>query len=150
MILRLLLPLTALALLGVTAPLPAPTPEQALAARTVQAHVEFLADDRLEGRDTGSRGHEIAANYVASQFRQLGLEPGGPDGSWFQQVPLRRATTVQPTLTRGRLTRRHPALFVSRQVPGCRSHDHSNAKVAPSARESGAAHRRAARPAWRR
>ena len=99
MILRLLLPLTALALLGVTAPLPTPTPEQALAARTVQAHVEFLADDRLEGRDTGSRGHEIAANYVASQFRQLGLEPGGPDGSWFQQVPLRRATTVQPTPT---------------------------------------------------
>ena len=33
-----------------------------------RAHVAFLADDLLEGRDTGSRGHEIAARYVASQF----------------------------------------------------------------------------------
>lgn len=97
MILRILVPLAALSLLGVTAPLPEQTADQLIAARTVRAHVEFLADDRLEGRDTGSRGHEIAAVYVASQFRQLGLEPGGPDGSWFQQVPLRRATTVQPS-----------------------------------------------------
>ncbi|MFC7000152.1 hypothetical protein ACFQMB_18325 [Pseudobowmanella zhangzhouensis] len=39
----------------------------------IKGHMAFLADDLLEGRDTGSRGHEIAAKYVASQFQQLGL-----------------------------------------------------------------------------
>ena len=39
----------------------------------IRAHVEFLASDALEGRDTGSRGHQIAANYVAAEFRKLGL-----------------------------------------------------------------------------
>lgn len=52
------------------------------------AHVEFLADDLLEGRGTGSAGHELAARYVAAQFRQLGLQPGGESGDWFQTVPL--------------------------------------------------------------
>ena len=98
MILRILLPLAAaLASLGAASPLAPLTAEEQVAANTVRAHVEFLAGDRLEGRDTGSRGHEIAADYVAAQFRMLGLEPGGPDGSWFQQVPLRKAITTQPT-----------------------------------------------------
>ncbi len=104
MILRLLIPAAALALLGAAPPMPPMSAEETVAANTVRSHVEFLADDRLEGRDTGSRGHEIAATYVASQFRALGLEPGGADGSWFQQVPLRRATHAQPpavTLTIG-------------------------------------------------
>ncbi|MEA2998215.1 MAG: hypothetical protein QOK17_48 [Sphingomonadales bacterium] len=65
-----------------------------------KAHVAFLADDRLEGRDTGSRGHEIAATYVASQFIALGLRPGGEDGGWFQWVPLRSAIlSGTPTIT---------------------------------------------------
>jgi Zn-dependent M28 family amino/carboxypeptidase len=65
-----------------------------------RAHVAFLADDRLEGRDTGSRGHEIAATYVATQFMALGLKPGGEDGGWFQKVPFRSATVVgTPRLT---------------------------------------------------
>jgi hypothetical protein len=64
------------------------------AAARVQSHVEFLADDLLEGRDTGSRGHELAALYVVSQFRALGLKPAGENGSWYQQVPFRRATSV--------------------------------------------------------
>ena len=74
------------------------------AAERIRAHVEFLASDLLEGRDTGSRGHEIAASYVASEFRQLGLVPGGQNGSWFVQVPFRRATlegTPKATLTIG-------------------------------------------------
>src|SRR6185436_413791 len=54
---------------------PAFTPER------FRAHVAFLADDLLEGRDTGSRGHEIAARYVASQFESFGLKPGGTNGS---------------------------------------------------------------------
>jgi hypothetical protein len=57
----------------------------------LQAHVAFLADDLLRGRQPGTEGYDIAANYVASQFRQMGLVPAGTGGSFFQLVPLRRA-----------------------------------------------------------
>jgi Peptidase family M28/PA domain len=57
-----------------------------------RSHVEFLADDLLEGRDTGSRGHEIAARYVASEFDSYGLKPGGPNGSWYQQIGFQKTT----------------------------------------------------------
>ncbi|GLR48740.1 M20/M25/M40 family metallo-hydrolase [Sphingomonas astaxanthinifaciens] len=61
-------------------------------ADRVHATVQFLADDLLEGRGTGKRGHEVAAAYVASRFRALGLQPAGENGSWYQRVPFRRAT----------------------------------------------------------
>ena len=78
---------------------PPSTVEQDI-ARRVQADVEFLASDSLEGRDTGSKGYLIAADYVASQFRAIGLEPAGDNGSWYQQVPFRRASyATQPVLT---------------------------------------------------
>jgi hypothetical protein len=54
-------------------------------ARALEGHVTFLADDLLEGRGIGQRGHEIAARYVAAQFAALGLEPAGEEG-WFQRV----------------------------------------------------------------
>jgi Zn-dependent M28 family amino/carboxypeptidase len=57
----------------------------------LRAHIEFLADDQMRGRQSGSRGYNIAANYVASQFRQMGLQAAGTEGTYFQQVPLRRA-----------------------------------------------------------
>ncbi len=53
------------------------------------AHVRYLADDALEGRDTGSPGARCAADYIASHFRKLGLEGGGPDGSFFQEFEVR-------------------------------------------------------------
>ena len=69
----------------------------------VRAHVEFLADDLLEGRDAGSRGYDMAALYVASRFRAMGLEPGGENGSWYQQVPFVRANgTAQSASLGGR------------------------------------------------
>jgi Peptidase family M28 len=52
-----------------------------------RSHVAFLADDKLEGRDTGSRGFDLAALYVASRFEALGLKPAGQAG-WYQQVPF--------------------------------------------------------------
>jgi hypothetical protein len=69
----------------------ATTLPQTSAAERVKAHVTFLSSDLLEGRDTGSRGHEIAAGYVVSQLQALGLKPGGDNGSWYQRVPYRRA-----------------------------------------------------------
>ena len=56
----------------------------------LQAHLTFLADDFLKGRDTGSAEYEIAARYVAAQFQALGLEAAGDEGSFLQSVPLRR------------------------------------------------------------
>jgi len=53
----------------------------------IRAHVEFLADDALEGRNAGERGYDIAAKYVASRFQALGLKPAAA-GSWYQQVPF--------------------------------------------------------------
>jgi Zn-dependent M28 family amino/carboxypeptidase len=87
-----LLPLAAALSLVVGSAAPAqPAAAPAFSADRFKAHVAFLADDLLEGRDTGSRGHEIAAAYVASQFMALGLQPGGTNGSWYQQVPFRSA-----------------------------------------------------------
>jgi|SRR6516162_4992294 len=53
----------------------------------------FLADDLLEGRGTGMRGHEIAARFMASAFETMGLEPAGDNGTYFQNTPLR---SIQP------------------------------------------------------
>ncbi|MGQ0800246.1 MAG: M28 family peptidase [Pseudomarimonas sp.] len=61
----------------------------------IAAHVAFLADDRLEGREAGTRGHELAALYVSSQFAQAGLQPAGDDGGWLQAVPLLRGKLVR-------------------------------------------------------
>ncbi|HYI42732.1 MAG TPA: M20/M25/M40 family metallo-hydrolase [Sphingomicrobium sp.] len=70
------------------------------AVQRIRADVEFLASDLLEGRDTGSRGFDIAASFVAKRFQSLGLKPGGENGTWYQQVPFRRATTVgTPTVS---------------------------------------------------
>lgn len=56
----------------------------------MRAHVEFLADDLLKGRDTGSEGHEIAARYVASQFDGLGLKPAGDQDGWLQRITFQK------------------------------------------------------------
>lgn len=81
--------LAPLALLAAAA---APAPQvDSGAAQRVRADVEFLASDLLEGRDTGSRGYDIGASYVASRFRAIGLSPGGKDGGWYEEVPFRRA-----------------------------------------------------------
>jgi hypothetical protein len=86
----------ALLIAAATASAQPPATVEADIARRVQADVEFLSSDALEGRDTGSRGYTIAADYVASQFRAIGLQPAGDKGGWFQQVPFRRASHAKP------------------------------------------------------
>jgi Zn-dependent M28 family amino/carboxypeptidase len=54
----------------------------------MRAHLEFLADDALEGRRPGTRGGELAAKYIAAQFERLGLEPAGDSGTYYHQVPI--------------------------------------------------------------
>src|SRR5437763_11844623 len=52
------------------------------------SHILFLADDKLEGRETGSEGHQRAAEYVAAEFERSGLKPAGAS-SYIQPVKLR-------------------------------------------------------------
>src|SRR5438034_10273754 len=54
----------------------------------IRAHVKFLASDLLEGRGTGQRGGDIAAEYIATQFALYGLKPAGDNGTYFQDVPM--------------------------------------------------------------
>jgi Zn-dependent M28 family amino/carboxypeptidase len=61
----------------------------------IRAHVRFLADDLLEGRGPGTRGGDIAAKYIASQFALDGLKPAGDNGTYFQKVPLYAVHTIE-------------------------------------------------------
>jgi len=62
----------------------------------IRAHVKFLSSDLLEGRGPGSRGGDLAAEYIATEFALFGLKPAGDNGTYFQMVPMMGVTT-QPT-----------------------------------------------------
>ncbi len=49
-------------------------------------HIEYLADDKLEGRNVGTPGFQMAADYVAARFKEYGLQSGAADGTYFQPV----------------------------------------------------------------
>lgn len=51
-------------------------------------HIRVLASDEFEGRGPGTAGEERAVGYLLKQFKALGLQPGNPDGTYFQNVPL--------------------------------------------------------------
>lgn len=68
--------------------------ESAAAARW-WSHVEYLASDALQGRDTGSEGHKQAARYVAQEFERAGLRPAGVSG-YFQPVGFRSMVLDEP------------------------------------------------------
>ena len=72
--------------------------------RRIRAHVSYLADDLLEGRGAGTRGHDLAMLYVAAQFARLGIEPAGDNGSYQQRFSMRESRL---DLTSGRLVIRH-------------------------------------------
>lgn len=65
----------------------------------IRAHVRFLSLDLLEGRGPGTRGGELAAQYIATQFALDGLQPAGDDGTYFQRVPLYAVHTVEDKTT---------------------------------------------------
>ena len=70
---------------------------RAVDPNVLRAHLEFLADDALEGRRPGTRGGELAAKYIAAQFERLGLEPAGDSGTYYHHVPI-ITLTPNPTL----------------------------------------------------
>jgi Zn-dependent M28 family amino/carboxypeptidase len=63
----------------------------------IRAHVKFLSSDLLEGRGMGQRGSDIAAEYIATQFALDGLKPAGDQGTYFQEVPMVKITTLPDT-----------------------------------------------------
>ena len=86
------------------APVSAGLPASATAAmksidpQRIREHVRFLSHDLLEGRGTGQRGGDVAAQYIATQFALLGLKPAGDNASFLQRVPFVGMTT-QPETT---------------------------------------------------
>ena len=78
-----------------------PVPSQALEAITADAlleHIRVLSSDEFGGRAPGSPGEELSVRYITEQFQKLGLQPGNPDGTYTQDVPL-AGLTVRPALT---------------------------------------------------
>ena len=110
-----------------------PTLEQVAPAAPQSAdlvwfRVRYLSDDALEGRMSGTRGERCAAEFIAAEFRRLGLEPGGTDGSFFQEIPLASQTNPHAVTGRGRnvigvLPGADPALREETVILGAH-HDH--------------------------
>ncbi|HEX4380084.1 MAG TPA: M28 family peptidase, partial [Candidatus Acidoferrum sp.] len=73
------------------ASIPAPDPQM------IRAHVKFLASDLLEGRGTGQRGGDLAAEYIGAQLESYGLKPAGDAGTFFQSVPMVTMKTLPGT-----------------------------------------------------
>lgn len=62
----------------------------------LKAHVGYLADDKLEGRRAGTNGEKLAAEYLESQFRAIGLSPKGNNGSYQQVFDITEGKVMQP------------------------------------------------------
>jgi len=59
-----------------------------LSADALMKHIRTLSSDTFEGRGPGSKGEQLTLPYLQDQFRGAGLEPGNPDGTYLQKVPL--------------------------------------------------------------
>ncbi|WP_339900679.1 M28 family metallopeptidase [Paraglaciecola polaris] len=92
-------------------------------AERIKSHLRFLSDDLLEGRDTGSRGHEIASLYIASELEGYGLKPAGDDGGFLQRAPFRQASLEQssPSLVletaKGKVDLAYPKQYITSASP---------------------------------
>ncbi|MFL6216030.1 MAG: M28 family peptidase [Blastocatellia bacterium] len=83
-----------------------------ISADSLRGHLSFISSDALEGRNTPSRGLDIAAEYIAAQFRRVGLEPVGDDG-YFQTATFQARGATEPAKVRnviGLLRGSDPAL----------------------------------------
>jgi aminopeptidase YwaD len=59
-----------------------------LVISSLQTHVNYLSDDKLEGRRAGTHGEALARTYISKEFEKIGLQPRGDNGSWFQAFPI--------------------------------------------------------------
>ncbi|MCG2586632.1 M28 family peptidase [Massilia sp. TS11] len=114
----LLLPALGLAFCAAaSAAAPATAARQTIGAASMFKHMSVLASDDYEGRGLGGKGEQLSIEYIRDEFARLGLKPGGPQGSWYQAVPL-VGVTSRPTLRYqgkgGSTELNFPADFVAR------------------------------------
>jgi len=88
---------------------------QSIRPEAIRAHMNFLADDLLEGRGTNSRGYEISARYMATEFESMGLTPAGDAGTYLQNVPLRSARPDEPNTTLSLIRNGKPETLIFRK-----------------------------------
>jgi hypothetical protein len=62
--------------------------EGRISPQRLREYTRFLASDLLEGRGVGSRGGDLATEYIANELALAGVKPAGDNGTWFQRVPL--------------------------------------------------------------
>ena len=95
------------------------TPEISADASRIKSHLRFLSDDLLEGRDTGSRGHEIASLYIAAEFEKYGLTPAGDNDTYMQEVNFVQSYIDQSSIklsirdSKGDVTLNYPKHFLT-------------------------------------
>lgn len=63
----------------------------------LKAHVQYLADDKLEGRRAGTKGEELAAQYIIAQYKQMGLAPAGVNGAYTQEFGIDEGKQLDET-----------------------------------------------------
>ena len=81
----------------------APRAATVITPENLSTHLFIIADDSMGGRDPGSRGNYLATEYIAAQWKRMGLVPAGESGSWFQAVPFVRVRLNESgTMTAGR------------------------------------------------
>lgn len=101
----------------------------------LQAHVTYLADDKLEGRRAGTNGEKLASEYISSEFQKAGLEPKGEKG-WLQSFEINDGKQINAStllLINDRELKLHDEYFPFVFCPGtC-----LEAAVSPSLKESG-------------
>src|SRR4029450_7372746 len=86
----------------------------AISAADLMTRLYIFADDSMQGRETGTVGHLKSTAYIASELKRLGLQPGGDEGSYFQDVPMiRRSFDPASTITVGGTTLRGGTDFIA-------------------------------------
>jgi len=86
----------------------------AITAADLRTRLYIYADDSMEGRETGTRGHVKATTYIANQLKAMGLEPMGDNGTYFQNVPvIRRSLDPSSTITADGVTLKAGTDFVA-------------------------------------
>ncbi len=68
-----------------------------LSVQNIRSHVSFLADDKLEGRRTGTKGEQLASQYIVQQFEKNGLDPKGDNGGYLQPFEMNEGKEVLPS-----------------------------------------------------
>ena len=61
----------------------------------IREDIQYLASQELEGRGIGTKGLDLAANYIRDRFRKIGLKTAISDGSYFQQFDVPRQRKLQ-------------------------------------------------------